>query len=110
MSAHAISPELQQKIRDSRAELRAVQARINALRRTQQLAVATRTQVSKDNTKEHVWQGVGKMFKQISFEDFSQQVENRVTTTDEQIKALEKKEQYYSVTLDKLILAAGETD
>lgn len=48
------------------------------------------------------------MFKQISFDDFSKQVDNRVNETEEQIKALEKKEQYYSVTLDKLILAAGE--
>ncbi|GMM52866.1 hypothetical protein DASB73_038290 [Starmerella bacillaris] len=100
----AVAPEMQERLLSTRAELQAVRARIAALRRSKQTMVLSQSQVGVE-TDNRVWQGVGKMFKSISVDDFNNNVNDRTKQIDDQIEALAKKETYYATTLDKLLLA-----
>lgn len=104
MSTKAVPPELQQHLLKARAELQAVKAREAALQRSKQLAELTRRQVAAESPGT-VWQGVGKMFKQIPVAEFDERVDARTQDLDAQLEALKKKEQYFATTLDKLMLA-----
>ena len=105
----AAAQELQDKLAQTRSELQAVKAQIAALKRSDQLSQIIKQDLTNEvGTDAQVWQGVGKMFMSVKSSDYLKSLDTRQSDAKDQVTALEKKEAYFAVTLDKLNAAITE--
>lgn len=80
-------------------------------KRDKKLGEATQSQLNEQiggDMKTRVWQGVGKMFMATDAGSYAKSIEAEGKSVDEQISALEKKQNYLETTLKNLTDALNE--
>lgn len=90
------------QIQRSRSDLTMCNVQIQRLEREAKLAELTEKELE-NSQNSHVWEGVGKMFKQTTNKEYCAQLKKDKNTVGSAIKDLEKKKNYLEVTLETFL-------